>query len=431
VLIGGMVFPIFAAIYYWAPLIAGKPLSERMGKWGCALMFIGFTVTFLPMHLTGLLGMPRRVWTYVDGLGWDSLNLVSTVGSFVLAAGFAFVFIDLLLHFRVAGKVDTNPWNAGTLEWLPQDQYATRSIPRVHSREPLWDQPNLREQVDSGQHYLPGTMTGDRETIVTSALDAKPEYLLRLPGPSWWPLLAGIGTAAFFLLLTVKLMIPAAIGGAVALISIFVWLWEVDPRPTGKRYPIGDGIELTDYMSGPRSHAWWGTVILILVDATIFACLIFTYFYLWRDAWPPSGAALPAVSTSIYAIVSWIVGGGLLLWANRALRHRQPVVFAISLLAVVALAWIALGSHYVALLSSNVAPDANSYGAVLYTILAWHGLHVVVVTLAIGYTLARLCAGLITHEHRVTFDNTRLLWYCAAAEAIVGVLVVHSPRLGF
>jgi cytochrome c oxidase subunit I+III len=429
VLIGGMVFPVFAAIYYWAPLVAGKPLSERMGKWGCALMFIGFTVTFLPMHWTGLLGMPRRVWTYVDGLGWDSLNLISTVGSFVLATGFAIVFIDLLLHFRVAGKVDTNPWNAGTLEWLPMDTYATRSIPRVRSREPLWDQPNLREQVDSGQHYLPGTVTGERETIVTSAKDAKPQYLMRLPGPSWWPLLAGVGTAAFFLLLTVKLMIPAAIGGAIALISIFIWLWEVDPPPTGKRYPIGDGIELPDYMTGPRSHSWWGVTVLNLVDATIFACLIFTYFYLWEGAWPPPGAGLPSISASTLAIVSWLIGGGLLWFANRSLRNRRPLLFAVLLVAVTLLAWAAFGAHYLSLQGASVAPDANSYGAVLYTILAWHGLHVIVVTLAIAYTLARQWAGLITHEHRVVFDNTRLLWLCAAAEAIVGLLVIHAPRL--
>ena len=429
VLIGGMVFPVFAAIYYWAPMVTGQPLSERMGKWGCALMFIGFTVTFLPMHWTGLLGMPRRVWTYVDGLGWDSLNLTSTVGSFVLATGFAIVFLDLLLHFRVAGKVDTNPWNAATLEWLPTDTYATRSIPRVSSREPLWDQPNLREQIDSGQHYLPGTVTGTRETIVTSPKDATPQYLMRLPGPSWWPLLAGAGTAAFFLLLTVKLMMAAAIGGAIALISIFIWLWEVDPPPTGKRYPIGDGIELPVYMTGPRSHSWWGVMVLNLVDATIFACLIFTYFYLWEGGWPPRGTGLPSVSTSTLAIVSWLAGGGLLWFANRSLRNRRPLLFAVSLVVVALLAWAALGAHYVSLQGANVTADANSYGAVLYTILAWHGLHAVVVTLAIGYTLARQWAGLITHEHRVVFDNTRLLWFCAAAEAIVGLLVIHTPRV--
>ncbi|HEU0030064.1 MAG TPA: cbb3-type cytochrome c oxidase subunit I, partial [Kofleriaceae bacterium] len=145
VVIGGMVFPVFAAIYYWAPMVSGKPLSERMGTWACALMFLGMNLTFLPMHLSGLLGMPRRVWTYPAGLGWEPWNLLSTAGAFVLAAGVALVLLDLLLHLRPSGKVDVNPWNAGTLEWLPLDNYASRSIPLVTSRDPLWDRPTLRE----------------------------------------------------------------------------------------------------------------------------------------------------------------------------------------------------------------------------------------------------------------------------------------------
>ncbi len=143
VLIGGMVFPLFAGLYYWAPLVSGKALSERLGLWACGLMFAGLNVTFLPMHVTGLLGMPRRVHTYAEGLGWEGLNLVSTIGAFVLAAGVLVVLVDMLLHLRVAGKVDANVWGASTLEWLPADDYGVRSIPQIHSREPLWDRPGL------------------------------------------------------------------------------------------------------------------------------------------------------------------------------------------------------------------------------------------------------------------------------------------------
>src|SRR5690606_8720403 len=236
VLIGGMVFPIFAGIYYWAPFVSGKRLSERMGKWACALMFLGFNLAFFPMHIAGLLGMPRRVWTYSDTLGWEIWNQLSTVGAFVVAAGFALVFIDLLLHLRPAGKVNTNPWNASSLEWLPIDNYGVRSIPHIVSREPLWDNPALREEVDSGQHYLPGLATGVRETIVTSPIDARPQYILRLPGYGWLPVLAGLGTAVFFLSLTVKLMLLAAIGGIVALVCIFKWLWQSESAPTDRLY---------------------------------------------------------------------------------------------------------------------------------------------------------------------------------------------------
>ena len=95
VLIGGALFPIFAGCYYFFPLINGKKLSDRLGKIAFWLTFIGFNIAFLPMHLTGLRGMPRRVFTYPAGLGFDTLNLVSTIGAFILAAGIAVIFWDL------------------------------------------------------------------------------------------------------------------------------------------------------------------------------------------------------------------------------------------------------------------------------------------------------------------------------------------------
>ena len=433
VLIGGMVFPVFAGIYYWAPLIGGKQLSERMGKWSCALMFIGFNLAFFPMHISGLLGMPRRVWTYSDTLGWDVWNGLSTLGAFVLAVGFGIALLDLLLHLRPAGKVNTNPWNAGSLEWLPMDNYAVRSIPLVTSREPLWDNPNLRDEVDRGQHYLPGLVTGGRETIVTSAIDARPEYLLRLPGPSWLPLLAGLGTAVFFLSLTVKMFILAAIGAVGALVSIVKWLWESDPPPSGQRFDIGAGIKLSDYMTGRRSHAWWGVVVLLLVDGTIFACLVFSYFYLWTvtvSGWPPSRFDVPTASASIIAAGTWIASSGLVSIAHRQLRGGagRAVVGALLSTALV-VAWIAFAFNLQALSGANVRPDEHAYGAVIYTMLAWQGLHAVLLTFVGGYTIARLIAGLIDDARRSTFDNMRLLWHYAVAQGVIVLAVIHAPRV--
>jgi cytochrome c oxidase subunit I+III len=433
VLIGGMVFPVFAAIYYWAPLITGKPLSERMGAWACALMFIGVNLAFFPMHLSGLLGMPRRVWTYSDALGWDLWNLLSTIGAFVLAAGLLIAFVDLLLHFRVAGKVNTNPWHAGTLEWLPTDNYAVRSIPEIESREPLWDNRNLRDEVDRGQHYLPGLATGGRETIVTSPIDARPEYLLRLPGPSWLPVLAGLGTAAFFLFLTVKLFIPSAIGAIVALVSIFKWLWESEPAPSGKLYDIGGGVRLPDYMTGSRSHAWWAVVVLMLVDGAIFASLVFSYFYLWTVApagWPPSGFDVPASAASLIASGAFIGSSIALRVANRSLdAHASLFALSTALLVALLAIWTGFAFNLHAVWSTDVRPDAHAYGAVSYTFLAWQGLHVALVTLMAGYTAARSWAGLLDPERRSAFDCTRLLWHYTVVQGLFALAVMHAPRL--
>ena len=173
-------------------------------------MFVGFNVAFFPMHIAGLMGMPRRVYTYPEDLGWDWLNLVSTVGAFTLAAGVLVCLVDLAmqLSLRRRRRHAGNVWRAGTLEWLPNDVYGTRSIPVVTSREPLWDdaEPCRRR---GGRALLPARRTRPvgRETLVTSPIEAAPQYLLQVPGPSWRSFLAAVFTAAFFLLLTVKLVV--------------------------------------------------------------------------------------------------------------------------------------------------------------------------------------------------------------------------------
>ena len=128
-------------------------------------MFVGFNVAFFPMHLTGLRGMPRRVYTYPAELGWGTLNMISTIGAFVFAAGVLLIVIELLLRFRIAERDQAgNIWNAGTLEWLPNDNYGIRSLPIVESRDPIWDQPELAKDVEAGRYFLPGAPTHRRET---------------------------------------------------------------------------------------------------------------------------------------------------------------------------------------------------------------------------------------------------------------------------
>ncbi|MEC9104873.1 MAG: cbb3-type cytochrome c oxidase subunit I, partial [Pseudomonadota bacterium] len=143
-LFGGMVFPVIAGVYYFFPFIQKKKLSDRLGKWAFWLIFTGFNLTFLPMHLTGLWGMPRRVYTYPTGLGWDGLNMISTVGSFIVAAGFGVFVWDLIRPKKDQPQIERNPWDAGTLEWshdIPEEAWGVRSIPHVTTRYPLWDQP--------------------------------------------------------------------------------------------------------------------------------------------------------------------------------------------------------------------------------------------------------------------------------------------------
>jgi cytochrome c oxidase subunit I+III len=438
VLIGGMVFPLFAAFCYWAPTVSTKLLSERLGRWTFGLMFVGFNLTFFPMHITGLLGMPRRVYTYPAELGWDELNLLSTAGAYVLAAGILLLLIDLALNFRPSGTAERsdNPWNAGTLEWLPSGLYQTRSVPIVKSREPLWDQPNLAEDVVAGRYFLPGTGTGRRETIVTSPLDARPEYLLLLPGPSWLTLLAAFGTAAFFLLLTVKLVVPALICGVFAVAMVIAWTWELDPGPAYPPQDIGAGIKLPVYVTGPTSHSWWATVVLLLVDGALFASALFSYLFLWTvnpGSWPPQDVQIsPLLWPAVSAIVL-VASGSAMSYGNRALpaedQHgpwsmRSALVVATLLMG--ASFWIAFQDLW----QTGLRPNQHAYGATVYTILAYQGLHVAVLLVMACYVLARSACGLLDSVRRATFDTTRLLWYYTVGQGLVALATIHLfPRL--
>jgi cytochrome c oxidase subunit I+III len=221
VLIGGMLFPIFAALYYWTPLVTKRLMSERLGRWAFGLMFIGFNGAFLPMHLTGLLGMPRRVYTYDPSLGVNGLNMSTTIFSFVLGAGVLVVIVDFILHFRSGRDAGYNPWNAPTLDWLSANaDYGFRSLPAIDSRYPLWDQPDVVQEVREGRGYLPDAPTVERQSLLTSPITGAPEQIIRLPGPGWKPFLAAAASAVFFTALTLRLTVTAMLSGAATLMCL-------------------------------------------------------------------------------------------------------------------------------------------------------------------------------------------------------------------
>jgi cytochrome c oxidase subunit I+III len=435
VLIGGMVFPLFAAFYYWIPHASRTPLSERLGRWVFGLMFAGVNIAFFPMHITGLMGMPRRVYTYPAGLGWDALNFVSTVGAFMVAAGVALFLFDLVRRFRFDWDSVGNMWKAGTLEWLPSGPYGPRSVPVIRSREPLWEQPNLEADVEAGRGLLAGAPTGGRETIVTSPIHAEPQYLLRMPGPAWSPVLAALFTAACFLLLTVKLVVAALICGAIAIACVIWWLWQLDPPPHPP-VDIGGGITLPVNPTGPVNHAWWGVVVLLLVGGMLFACLVFSYLFLWISnpgGWPPAKVGLPALSFPVTAGALYAASSGAILLADRWLRRvpaRSAWPFRFAIMAAAPLMAGGLWLDLAGLRLSGLQPAGSGYGAVVFTITSLQGFYVVTLMLAAGYLVARSLAGKLDRVRRSTFECVMLLWHYAAVQGVIGLaLVAAFPRL--
>jgi len=145
VLFGGTVFAVFAGMYYWFPKMTGRMLNERLGKWQFWLMLIGVNLTFFPMHILGLLGMPRRVYTYPSGYGWDELNLLATIGAFTIAVAIMIFLWNFVTTIRSGEKAGSDPWDAYTLEWdtaSPPAVYNFETIPTVRSRRPFYDKKN-------------------------------------------------------------------------------------------------------------------------------------------------------------------------------------------------------------------------------------------------------------------------------------------------
>jgi cytochrome c oxidase subunit I+III len=220
VLIGGAVFPLFGGFYYWFPKFTGRMLGERLGRWNFWLMFVGFNLTFFPMHQLGLKGMTRRVYTYPKEMGWDVLNLLATIGAFIMATGVLLFLINVFKSTGNGASAGSNPWGASTLEWAsssPPPKYNFLRIPVVTGREALWER-------DEDDPVITGIRSDVREVLVTSTLDAEPDHRSLFPAPTVWPLLAALATTGLFI---GSIFTPWAvpIGAVPVFITLVGWFW--------------------------------------------------------------------------------------------------------------------------------------------------------------------------------------------------------------
>jgi cytochrome c oxidase subunit I+III len=429
VMIGGVIFPILAGLHYYFPILSGRQLSERLGRLAFWLTFTGFNLAFLPMHVTGLRGMPRRVFTYPADAGFDTLNLVSTVGAFVLAAGLAVVLWDVVRPRGREPYSERNPWSAGTLEWLqemPGKPWGMRSIPEIDSRYPLWDQPNLQRDVDEGRFYLPDAEEGLRETLVTSVIDAVPQQCLRLPGSSFVPMLAAFAVGGFFIFGTYHKWWLASASLLAAIAVIWYWLWIGPGREADGEKLVGLGLKLPLNATGPASISWWAVFITMLADLTAFISLVFGYFFYWtvRDDFPPDPAQGPGVF--------WpLVGGGLLLgaWACTCLArrwNRQDRWLGVQVALAAGLGLSVAGS--LALVAgpwrTGLDPTAHVYPATVWILVLWTVCHVAVGAIMQLYCMARRAAGWLTARRDGDLVNATLYWHFTALTAVLTAAVI-------
>ncbi len=225
VLVGGSMFPIFGAFYHWFPKMTGRMMSETLGKISFWLMFFGFNIAFFPQHILGLLGMPRRIYTYEAGLGWEVGNLISTIGAFILALGVLFT-VMAFIRSRRGALAGPDPWKGETLEWAstsPPPDYNFAAIPQIRSKEPMWDQPELRR--DEREPALGLELAEGHQVLITSVLDARPQAVAHMPHASPWPFALTLALMVLAYGVLLDAWVLAGVGAAGTLVGMAGWFW--------------------------------------------------------------------------------------------------------------------------------------------------------------------------------------------------------------
>ncbi|MCB1949344.1 MAG: cytochrome c oxidase subunit I [Burkholderiales bacterium] len=227
VLLGINVFPVIGGIYYWFPKFTGRMMNEKLGKWSFWVMFIGFNAAFFPMHIAGLLGMPRRIYTYSSHMGWDTVNMITSIGSFIFAIGILIFLVNVMISLKRGVLAGSNPWDAATLEWSissPPPAYNFAVIPIIASRHPLWEN-RLNESSERSSLSEGYLLTAGHETIGTSPIDAKPQVILKMPGDSYIPFFVGLFVSLLFVGLLFHWWSFIGVMTAACCITLILWMW--------------------------------------------------------------------------------------------------------------------------------------------------------------------------------------------------------------
>ncbi|ACR28635.1 cytochrome c oxidase subunit I [Burkholderia glumae] len=418
VLLGINVFPVLGGITYWFPKFTGRLMNERFGRATFWVIAIGFNLGFFPMHVSGLLGMPRRIYTYPAGMGWNTSNLLSTIGAFVFGAGTLMFVANALVSARRGRRAGANPWRAPGLEWSvpsPAPVYNFATLPLIGSRHPMWEPADAarRSSLQVGYRLHEG-----REALAVTPLAARPDAILKMPADSAVPfVLASLATLLGAALL-VRSPTLAALAAAGCAAALGFWLWPRDSLgqraragaparqaapesraaarlppafPAGAPVPCQTALPVAS--AGEHASGWWGVVTLIVTEAGLFGYLLFCYFYLQSQTsavWPPEGAptiALPAINTAVLLSSSGCVW--LAERAVRAGRRRHAVTMLVLALALgTAFALVQLHEWH----ERGYGPATHLYGSLYFTITGFHLAHLFAGLLMLA--LLAVCTGL-------------------------------------
>ncbi|WFE74317.1 cytochrome c oxidase subunit I [Roseinatronobacter sp. S2] len=430
VLIGGFVFPMMAAATYWMPLITGKARVNGLGEAAFWVILLGFHGTFFIMHLTGLLGMPRRIDVYPENPEWMALNLTSSIFGFVLTIGFAMFALDLILQASLGKRARRDPWRAPTLDWampVPSPNYNFASLPLVrHQGGPARD---VIQALARGIGALAGAPRGRREVLVTSAGTARPCHVAVLPGNTALPLVLAGSIAVFVLLMLASLYALAAV--ALLPVAVLVWLWVRGMAPLGdlRAVTIAPGTTVPVHHRATRpTLAQSGVHALLVADGALFASLLFGVGFLsvvtQGPPPPPALAQNSSVALGLAGIAGALAlgaGAARLLTMGRAGRWASWAGLVCNLVALVVLAW---------LVTQLDDPRAHARDALRAAMAGYVGLHVVVAGAMAAFTADQFRRGEISPHTGVGAIPAWASWQAFTAITAIITAAVFVVQAG-
>jgi len=425
VLVGGFVFPLLGAAYYWMPHLTGRVPVHHLSKAAFWLIFIGFNITFFIMHLTGLRGMPRRVHVYPQEPGIELFNMISSLGGFIMTIGFGLVLIDFALQFRYGRTARRNPWNAGTLEWAmptPPPSYAFTSIPQFYDRADRLKPEALGSELAAGEGYLAFVRGNKMETLGVRMASGTLEQVIELPRQTYLPLLTAVATGVFFLLMLAKLYAFAPLALAVVLALFLMW-----SRGTGSREDVGHldvGRRTTappHYESG-AAPSELAMLLTLAADAILYLSLLFGGLFLWvsapgwpLDTLPDLDVAAPLLAMAALAAILLAANGGLRIPSRTSARWALFAAGAHAA-AVGLFGWLAF--------AATPAHTQHALYAVIFAVYCYAAIHCLLGFVFALWTVWRLRAGYVSPSRGLDLRIGVHFHTYTAVSGIVAVLFV-------
>jgi cytochrome c oxidase subunit I+III len=432
VMVGGVVFPILAGLVYWWPKMSGRLMDERIGKWAFWIIFIGFNVCFLPQHSAGLLGMPRRVYTYDADLGLTAYNLASSIGAFVMAAGFLLFGANILRSVLRGAKAPPDPWRTAGLEWSvpsPPPPYNFREIPLVRGRDPLRDgahepwAPSRRRGATAGRLWL--------ETLVTTTFESRPHAIVVLAGSSYVPFALATTLTLASAALLFEIYPVAVATGVVSIPLVFRWLWpsREERALVGAGRTLGDA-DLPAHTTGTASTGWWGMVLTIVALAATLVLLVYSHLYLVYAGPSPDEVHRPHLALAVAGVAVLLASAVPPILALRAVRRGDlsAVRSGLGLGLVLGAAYVLVAT--LDLLGQGLAPVARAYDAMFATVAGYQIALAVVGAAAIAFVLVQAWLGHFGRSRHGAVENVVLLWSFVVVSGVAIVATLHlSPYL--